>query len=862
MAGGKSDAAPRAARERKRAAPALGRPRSRSAPVSAIGTRSPDRLAAAVLRLHAAREPQAVWEALAADLADLTGARRILLVRTEAADGMPAAQAQLPEGEDAAALLKAISPWLAEARRTRRARLRHGPEGAEPIDQRSCFVAPLIAQNRVLGCLYADIEGVFGRFLDSDRDLLAMLATHAAVALDNAQWSAGLERSVKERTTELNDRSGELDVINAIQRGVAGSLDFMAIAKLVGDKLREVLGAGSISMLWFDEANRQVHTLYNYEHGKPIPHRPPRPIDPNGEFLKTFAERKPRIFNTRAEQTAVGLAPAPGTDWCHSMASVPIVGSDRLLGVIALQDHEREYAYGEAEVRLVQTIASSMGMALENALLLEETRRSLERQTATADILKVIAASPTDVQPVLDAIVHSAKRLIDGFSATVTRVFDGQVHLSAHTVTDPAGSAALMSHFPVPVDDSIVVAPLRTAVPVVLEDTESADITPQWRELARQRGYRAMLNVPMLRDGAPIGIISVTRAAPGPFPPHHVGLLQTFADQAVIAIENVRLFNETKEALTKVEERTDELTESLEYQTAISDVLRSISNSPTDVAPVFAVILQSVVRLFGSPLAAAFRYDGQLVHLVGTHNWSEAAVRDAERLYPAPPNPQMISGRVIVSAREQQVDDTLLDPSYDQTTARAGHWRRMLGAPLLKDGVAIGAIVVAWPEPGSTPRRQIELLKTFADQAVIAIENVRLLNETREALEQQTATAEVLQVISSSVADAQPVFDKILDSCQHLFATEQLGIFVVREGDQVHASAWRGDALAAIARTFPKPIDGDDNGPRDTRTATDPHPRHRDDAGPTRRAAQRDRADGTLLGRGGTDDLGGRKASV
>ena len=753
----------------------------------------------------------ALCKVLTQEVASLTRARRVLLVRSDAAKQLHVVHARLPRGESAATLLGAITPWLIEARRTHSASLRHGPESAGPSDQRSCIVAPLVAEHGLPGFLYADIEGRSGRFDETDRDLLAILAAQAAVALDNAQRFEGLADEVEKRSAELNDRVSELEVINAIQcgvaaeldfqaiidvvgdklrevfpkavvgirivdrdanlmhfpylhfegehvevpsqppsgfgaevirtgktllideqmeetttrlgsanlsathsaksqlmapmlvagevrgmltlndmqrehaysasdvrlletlaagmsvtlenarlfdetqrllketeqrnaelavintiqQGVAGSLEFQAIANLVGDKLREVFGIGSISMLWWDEATHTIHTLYNYEHGKPIPHRPPRTVAPDSEMLKAFDRRETRVFNTRAEQTAFGLSPAPGTDWSHSIASVPIVGSDRVLGIIAIQNHEREYAFGEAEVRLMQTVAASMGMALENARLLEATR----------------------------------------------------------------------------------------------------------------------------------------------------------------------------EALTSVEERTAELSESLDYQTAISDVLRSISDSPTDVAPVFAVILESVVRLFGSPLAAAFRYDGQLVHLVGTHNWSNEALRDAQRIYPAPPNSQMISGRVILSGCEQTVEDTLLDPAYDQATARAGHWRRMLGAPLLKDGATVGAIVVAWPEPGATPRRQLDLLKTFADQAVIAIENVRLINETREALEQQTATAEVLQVISHSVADAQPVFDKILDSCQHLFATEQLGIFVVAEDGLVHASAWRGEAFSDIAHTFPKPID-------------------------------------------------------
>ncbi|HWH82041.1 MAG TPA: GAF domain-containing protein, partial [Burkholderiaceae bacterium] len=258
----------------------------------------------------------------------------------------------------------------------------------------------------------------------------------------------------------------------------------------------------------------------------------------------------------------------------------------------------------------------------------------------------------------------------------------------------------------------------------------------------------------------------------------------------------------------KVEARTAELTEALDYQTAISDVLGVISQSPTDVAPVFEAILDSAIRLFGSPVAAVFRYDGQLVHLAATRNWPAAAIADAQRLYPAPPNPQMMSGRVILSAQVQSEEDALNDPGYDRQTAGVGRWRRMIGAPLLKDGAPIGAIVVAWPEPGPTPPRQAELLETFADQAVIAIENVRLFNETKEALEQQTATAEVLQVISGSMADARPVFEKILQSCERLFASDELATMLVGDDGLIHLGAARGPWGGSREPDYARPFAG------------------------------------------------------
>ncbi len=258
----------------------------------------------------------------------------------------------------------------------------------------------------------------------------------------------------------------------------------------------------------------------------------------------------------------------------------------------------------------------------------------------------------------------------------------------------------------------------------------------------------------------------------------------------------------------KVEARTKEVTEALDYQTAISQVLRVISESPTDVAPVFEAILDSAQRLFGSPQAAVFRFDGRLLHLVATRNWSEAALANAKRLYPGGPDPNMLTGRVILGRQTVAIDDTLADPLYDRLTADTGLWRRMLGSPLLKEGAPLGVIVVAWPQPGPTPQRQTDLLKTFADQAVIAIENVRLINETREALEQQTATAEVLQVISQSVADAQPVFDKITESCGRLFGNASAGINLIRPDGMIDCAAYLGPNAEQFRAMFPVPAEG------------------------------------------------------
>jgi signal transduction histidine kinase len=421
-----------------------------------------------------------------------------------------------------------------------------------------------------------------------------------------------------------------------------------------------------------------------------------------------------------------------------------------------------------------------------------ELSEALEQQTATAEILRVISGSITDTQPVFDAIVQSCQRLLGG-KTVVLVIPAGSMCVARAAASDGTDQGASQRMEPWPLDRGSGAGGciLDSRLIAVADTAKGAKEFPRMPDLAIALGYRSVLFVPLLRDGKAIGCLTILRGATGEFAAKEIALAQTFADQAVIAIENVRLFNETNEAL--------------EQQTAISEVLRVISATTTDIEPVFSAIMDSAMRLFGAPIAAVFRYDGRLVHLVATRGWSNASIEDAKRLYPAPPNPHMSSGRAILSGQTQTIFDTHDDPAYDPTTAQLGQWRRMIAAPMLKEGRALGVVTIAWPEPGPTPKRQTDLMQTFADQAVIAIENVRLISETREALEQQTATAEVLQVISSSVADATPVFDKILASCRRLFHGDELGATLVGDDGQLHLCASLSSSGAPRDRGFARP---------------------------------------------------------
>ena len=240
---------------------------SRAAHTAAVPWRPFEHLLRTGLRLNALHDAGELHAFLIDEAKALSGARRVLLL-LESPTGLQLAGTLVPRGEDERTLLAAVTPWLVQARRTRVARLRHGPAGAEPVDQRSCLVAPLIAHRELIGCLYADIDGAFGRFDNADRDLLAMLANQAAMALANLRTVDGLQRTVAECTAQLEQRAGELSLIDGIQRGVAAKLDFQAIVDLVGDRLRKVFDTGDLSIRWFDEASNLTHFPYELERGQ------------------------------------------------------------------------------------------------------------------------------------------------------------------------------------------------------------------------------------------------------------------------------------------------------------------------------------------------------------------------------------------------------------------------------------------------------------------------------------------------------------------------------------------------------------------------------------------------------------------
>jgi signal transduction histidine kinase/DNA-binding response OmpR family regulator/putative methionine-R-sulfoxide reductase with GAF domain len=691
--------------------------RSEGVPAADRGVVRSERLLASALHMAELDSTEALHAFVVAEARALTGAERVALVLDTPA-GPLAAHAHLPRGERAAALLAAIGSWLDEAKRTGEVRLRHGPEGAARTAQRSCLVAPLVARGEHLGALYADVGGNSGRFDAGDREALAILARQAAATLVQLLARDALAQDLAERNAQLEQRSGQLAVLDSIQQGMARALGFQAIIDLVGDQLREVFHTGNVNILWWDDKTDLLQVMYRYEHHRPLPLPPPWPFDPNAPIAGMLITREPAVINTRAEQTRLGIAPAPGTDWAHSIAGVPIVGSKRVLGLIGLQNHEREFAYGAEEVRLLQAIANGMGMALENVRLFNETQEALEQQTATAEILRVISESRNDVQPVFHAIVGTASRLFKDAGAFLVMREGESFRLMSVARPGQAMTGPAANLVPLDAQASFPSRVILGKQALHLPDWLAIELPPHEQRVQAAEGIRSSLMLPIVEGDDCIGALGIARQQPGEFSARETALLHAFVGQAVIAIHNVRQFNETHEAL--------------EQQRATADILSVISSSVGDIHPVFDKILDSCKHLFGG--------DEMDVLLVDEQGQLEVAsyvgkARDAVlATFPSPVDGTP-AGRAIRERRVVHYADVMNDPDTPPILRRMGKlagYQSVAFAPMMWEDRGIGAVGVARSR-GAFTDKELALLQTFADQAVIAIQNARLFRETQEA---------------------------------------------------------------------------------------------------------------------------------
>jgi two-component system, NtrC family, sensor kinase len=492
----------------------------------------------------------------------------------------------------------------------------------------------------------------------------------------------------------------------------------------------------------------------------------------------------------------------------RALLGVPLKRGDAIIGAFVLARREAG-GFSQREIELVQTFADQAVIAIENVRLFDEVQaktrdleESLQQQTATADVLKVISRSAFDLQAVLDTLVRSAAELSESSSGIIYLQYDNALHIKAHFGMRPEFVRYLEENPQKPGRGSVGGRVLLTGA---LQNIADAQADEEYDPVLKSNPTtRALLGVPLLRDGKIVGAIFLARARPVAYSQRQIELVQTFADQAVIAIENARLFEE-------VQAKTRDLEESLAQQTATADVLKVISRSAFDLQAVFDTLIASAVELVGAVNGTICLREGESFrYRANSGLQSDFDIYLAE--HPPTPGRASTAGRVILSGRVESIPDVLEDLDYVVPAYGLNKTRSLLGVPLLRNDRVEGALVLARVEPGLFSQREIDIVQTFADQAVIAIENVRLFDEVQartkdlqEALQQQTATADVLKVISRSAFDLQAVLTTLAESARELCGASFVTLFM-RDGDEMRLRAESGCTPEIVAFLHAHPI--------------------------------------------------------
>jgi GAF domain-containing protein len=654
----------------------------------------------------------------------------------------------------------------------------YGHELALAGNWRATLAVPMLRDGEVVGAISIG-KAETGPFSQRQTQLLTTFAAQAVIAIENARLLSELRESLQQQTATsevlgvISSSPSDLGpVFETVLANATRLCDatFGLLLLYEGDwRFRQVAMCNVPSAL-AELRQREPIFAVSRETGlgravatKAVIH------------IADYAEEP--IYRERRHPAAVALGELGGA---RTYLVVPMLKDREIAGAIAIY-RQQVRPFTDKQIELVQNFAAQAVIAIENTRLLNELRQSLEQQTATSEVLGVISSSPGDLEPVFDAMLANAARVCEAsYGALWVREGDGFRNVALHGAlpADYAAELRRMANFR-PHSETPMARVARTKVMVHTADisTEKAyiDRDPLAVAAVDVAGIRTLLCVPMLKERELVGVIVIYRREVRPFTDKQIALLQNFASQAVIAIENTRLLNELRQ-------RTTDLGESLEQQTATSKVLEVISRSAFDLQAVFETVAESSVRLCGADRAHIYRFDGELLRMVVAINTPEE-LNDFVSRNPIRPGRYSAAGRAALEHRTIHIPDVLADPEYSYGAKNVEALRTILAVPILKGDNLLGVVAIYHlEEVRPFTDKQITLVETFADQAAIAIDNFRLLDELRQSLEQQTATADMLKLISRSTFDLKSVLNTLVESAARLCAADITTISREKEG--------------------------------------------------------------------------------